>query len=871
MPFRINGIGTWHVGRKNPFTAAGRCSACGNIADHASYDTRNWITVVFVPIIPLGARRVINHCPSCDRFHVVPLKKWNASKAKAADELERVVAGATADLPAVIDAIESAASFQDRAMFDEMAPAIANRFASDGPVLRELASAYLYFGDLDSAQEYGERALDADPGSETQILLGRIMLAAGNLDDARACFAPILAEGLGQHAPILTTLVQSYQAEGKHDDALSLIEEIEVKTPEAASSQTIQKLKKLSAKHQTTGKRITPSRVRRGPSLLTRAAVTLFVVLLLIGLGFGAYQEWQDASLQDTYFVNGTERAYEITVRDQTLQIPAKSAARMDLPAGATQVKASMRRIANPEVEIEVPGTVWSRLGREDVFIVNLDQLAFLEWQNFGYGDDDLPDRDARLEAVYEFKAYTGELTYHIPAVHYLFTPSPDRLDISSSSKILQRTELMVNRDVSDADLIGYIWDEMGEDAGASYAERLFRTYPPTTDRLRVLFDYASEETFIDAAFERKGQGDVEYHRLLQEYASFYLDSAEIREHYLDLMERQPDNSDYMYLVGRTYDDGREGRQYYLRAIEGPNPSAYAYNALAYSARSAGRFQEGLDYARSAMEHAPDNAGFRAIALSLAFAAGDVDEVLRLSQATTGPVRPRDFINYDAMRFEVLALAAAGRHSEIQPRIAEMAKYVLTDLRTARREDADQAADYVTTYLNECVDYMVCDGVGIDELGERYENDYYRYEQQLINGDLSVLDEILSAPEEWSWDTHLMFAIGARLHGRSEAETCLSHAVGDLAEMGGEDAILASMLEGSTAPDAELAENLAMEPSAKALILSALTVFHDGDTTAFGNLARALNYERYIPYYLIDRAAGSIPSAVPAALTDSGE
>ena len=59
MPTTVNGIGTHYYGKSNTAVRNGRCNSCGRICQLTSYDTRLWFVVVFVPLIPLGRKRVI--------------------------------------------------------------------------------------------------------------------------------------------------------------------------------------------------------------------------------------------------------------------------------------------------------------------------------------------------------------------------------------------------------------------------------------------------------------------------------------------------------------------------------------------------------------------------------------------------------------------------------------------------------------------------------------------------------------------------------------------------------------------------------------------------------------------------------------------
>src|SRR4051794_7613583 len=76
MPHVVNGCGTWYYGKKNLDQYQGECQSCHRVTTLTSYDTRLYVVVVFVPIIPLGAKRIIEQCAACSRDRAMPLGDW---------------------------------------------------------------------------------------------------------------------------------------------------------------------------------------------------------------------------------------------------------------------------------------------------------------------------------------------------------------------------------------------------------------------------------------------------------------------------------------------------------------------------------------------------------------------------------------------------------------------------------------------------------------------------------------------------------------------------------------------------------------------------------------------------------------------------
>src|SRR3954453_990530 len=67
MPTTYNGIGTHYYGKKNRSVRTAVCGACHRVGNLESYDTRLWFVILFIPVIPLGRKRIIDKCPSCTR------------------------------------------------------------------------------------------------------------------------------------------------------------------------------------------------------------------------------------------------------------------------------------------------------------------------------------------------------------------------------------------------------------------------------------------------------------------------------------------------------------------------------------------------------------------------------------------------------------------------------------------------------------------------------------------------------------------------------------------------------------------------------------------------------------------------------------
>src|SRR4051812_37050312 len=185
MPTTVNGIGTHDYGKKNRSVRTGVCGSCHRVGALESYDTRLWFVIVFIPVIPLGRKRIIDKCPHCTRHMAASADAYEqARQLQTSGSLERfrrepspeAALEAHAQL-LVFRAIEQAAEFRRAAL---------ERFPGHAALRAGLAAQLDQVSSYEEAAELFEAALALEPDlPEARVGVARRKMARGELDEAR--------------------------------------------------------------------------------------------------------------------------------------------------------------------------------------------------------------------------------------------------------------------------------------------------------------------------------------------------------------------------------------------------------------------------------------------------------------------------------------------------------------------------------------------------------------------------------------------------------------------------------------------------------------------------------------------------------------
>ncbi len=848
MPYTMNGIGTSYWGKSHLEYHRGACEHCGAVGDLASYDTGKYFVLFFLPMIPLGKLRIVNECPRCSRHGAIQLKEWQRLSREEVAAAVSAWKANPGDRERAMAAIHACAAYHDRKTFLPLAGKVVGHLGADAEVVAEVAGVLGYFGHLPEAEAAFKKSLSLRDDEGVRQRLAMTLLRQGRPQEAR----PLLDHLLRGHDPAapgsLLLLVEGYQAQGLHREALALLDTVAQVYPQTAADQGVEKLRKLSSKHQRSGKPIAsaalapPKPAAGGASLTSRLAPLIWPALLLLIIVPTVGWAVAAARSHQVFLVNGLDRRYAVELAEdggpgETHHLPPGVAVAVDVPRGVDLVAAIAA--GGPAVEpvaFRVEPSLWQALGGDMTYAVNPDRVAVLYWEQVEYAVNPEPK-----ELPYEVKV--GEGFYAWEGVDYEFRESPDEISLSSSSSRALRESLTVLSQTPQ-ELFFTVAGEIDDATALTWLRRVVELQPQDPGAMSMLAAMATAEDFATVAAPHLEARPIaiEWHRAYQSAMDRTGDVEPLRERYRAMLDAEPESSELLYLTARLETDAAAVDRLLDQAIAADRSNGYAYNSLAYHRLARGEFAAALAMNAKALAAMPDNPSFRFNEENALLATGRYDELLRrnLEAQTAAPE------DGELVAEEIRLRSALGQGEEAAARVEAWVERL-------RSEQGAESAVGWNEYLGAIAAHAGGDLAAFGEQIGELEGPLYDYQAALARGAMSDAEAALELAEGSDATSYLLAYLGAVRSGeRQLAERLLARGIEGLRQEGQAERLLADGLAGS-APAGTDFLGLGLDPHTKAIALAALALRDPGRAATYRRLARRLNFRLAFPRLYLER------------------
>lgn len=688
MPTTYNGVGTHYYGKKSLSARAAICGSCHRSGNLTSYETRLWFVIFFIPVIPLGRKRIIDYCPACSRHRVADADAFEQNKQlQTSGSLDRFRREPSAD--AALGVHASLLAFSDHDQAAEFRRTALEQFPDHAGLRAGLAMQLDEVSAFDEAGGLFESALELEPDlPDARIGVARRRIASGELDEARQLldFLELPSSGREHNLGPIDILATAYQKANRHEEALALAGHLLDELPQLGQNHGFRAFVRKSEKALRRDASILPARAHSLGGLFRsegspyaawqRYAVLAALGVVLLGIGLIASNEYIRTH-RTLHIVNATGQVATVQIDDGPPR-PVLGLGQLPMAEGRHRIK-----VAGPVEEahdLVVQAGPLDRWTGKPLWVLNVGGEAVLDLQTVRY---------ARVPQPAEHRVLLGDPIVALPHVDYPFEAPPESVQVKGRNKEVVKTAFAW---VQGQDLGAFLNTvELNRAAAMTFAERRLRRDPDRRDLLNAYLGQAQPddaprvEAFLKSGLDLR-PAKVEWHRAYQHVAGRDGGEAKLIPLYDGLLASDPGSAALLYLRGRIEPDpGRRG-DFYQRSIDADPKLPWPRFSRGVAATAGARWDEALRDLQEARKLDVDADQLVGPMHTARMGRGDasalVDEYR--TRLLTNPVDPTTLIHlFDA-------LAGSGRGVEIEPelntRLARMPKPVQTQLAGPLRE-----------------------------------------------------------------------------------------------------------------------------------------------------------------------------------------
>jgi tetratricopeptide (TPR) repeat protein len=857
MPITYNGIGTRYHGHSESENRVAACHSCGRSVSLQSYDTRLWFVILYIPIIPLGRKRIVDECPVCRRHYAVDADEWETRKQlNVSGAMDTYLANPTPEH--AMEAHQQMMNFHQTTEAAEFRRQITEKFAQNAKLQAYLGDSLSGKGQGMDATAYYQRALDLRPDlPEARVGVARDHLRYGRLAEARALLDFLEKPGAGQLYSLepLELLANAYMNAGKREDALALFRCLVSELP--AIGQISRFRKKVEACEKALGRKssLLPKRqfswknmfgggqpkqpgsfriTWRGLAITGSAAAIIFGAILLQNV----YRSHHRA----LYVVNGFKTPATVEVRGVGTIRVAANAEKLDLPEGLHH--ATITGPIKEELDFEVRSAFWDRLSANSLWLLNVGGSALVTEEHVTYRKDNPPPPTISM--------HYGSKVERIDRIDHPFISLPPTVSVQSGSESTLR-HLDIFRG-SPSNVMAYLQLHGRTPEALSMAEWRIKLHPEDTEALVVFATLAEKkhaEDVLRAGLERRPIA-MEWHRMYQNLGRSREWDAWVAVEYDGMLKAEPNSSDLLYLRGRVAPDRSEAEQWYTRALQADARNPYPSFALGYVRASSGDWEGARALFARAVELMPEHAQFTDGLFTSRLALEDYDALEKELRATIAK-HPLDYL----ANSRLIDVLLAQQHS------AGALKVVAACQEQERKAQIADRSSPASQLLLQCY----YSGGDFEKLRRHAEMDgspvgrHTLFIALVEEGKITEALRIhpLNDPKmKDPWHFLAVSLAWLAASDRDQANAWFRRGV-QLLQAGSADEVRAAeLLRKDASLSKEKLDAVVLDTKAKAILLAAAGILHPEQRQELFAAARQCNVDRGYPYQLVQRITGNV-------------
>jgi tetratricopeptide (TPR) repeat protein len=663
MPTTVNGVGTHYYGKKNRTMRTAPCRSCGRVANLESYDTRLWFVIIFIPIIPLGRKRVIDSCPICTRHFV--------ANADAYDQARQLQVSAAQDQfrrdpspQAALQVHATLLGFHETEQAARFRQAARERYPTDAELMAGLAAQLDQVASYQEAAELYDAAYRLQPELlEARVAIAMRKMAAGELDEARRLLDFLEVPGAGQQYPLgpLDVLSTYYQKQHRHEEALEIAEHLLREIPAVGQQHPFRAFVGRSEKELGRAESILPPRQHslrglfRGDghvySRPLRWAIIGGAGLLLLAAGLAVNNEYirRHRTLR---VINACGAPVQVRVDDQSPRTVADSG---EIAVSEGRHRIQLTGAVDETHDVAVEAGYLDRWFSKPAWVLIPGGEAALDHYTLYYATNPPPSRHELI---------VGRPFVALPHVDYAFEEPPRSQEVKGNATLVK---VSLQRSRGSEVQVFHAAAQSDRPTALTYAERRLRRRPEDQALLRAYNlelepgEYPRAESFLKSGLDRRPVS-IPWHRLYQTIAEKDGHFEGLVAAYDAFLAAEPHGAPLMYLRGRVEPDLGRQEGFYRRAIEADPRLPWPWEALASRAAAAMKWDECLRHIGKARELKLEENALEDAWMTARIATGGARQLASEFRARLA-ANPMDF---EALRGLIEATAASAAPEEAE-------------------------------------------------------------------------------------------------------------------------------------------------------------------------------------------------------------
>ncbi|ACB75482.1 tetratricopeptide repeat protein [Opitutus terrae] len=573
----------------------------------------------------------------------------------------------------------------------------------------------------------------------------------------------------------------------------------------------------------------------RAIGLMAGAAAVIAVV------GTTGYCLYQQQNLT-VVVCSGIDQPYAVQLNGEVHQLGAHGVETLQLAEGVFTLEdaAGSHVVGTPQTfEFRLP--LLDHLGTKRVLVINPDRAAVLVREEIPYYSDGTtpPANEAG-----QFSILANQGTHFIERPDYVIEPAEERINMPSGTSRVVKSRLdYLHGQEPPARVAALLVNKLGYDGARVHLMTLGR-YRADEDLLYAAVSTLKPEDM--PAFFRQRLADrpvlLEWHRYYQQMMEATQPDWDLAGEYRRYAEAEPENGALQYLFGRTVVDFATAQQCWQRALNAPQPCAYAHMALGYDALSLAQFEEAWQHIVAGGEAKLQSRSQTRYRRDAMWALNRYEELAK----ELADARKAEPLDLELVGEQITVVLAAQR-----PAVeVEQLKTALLKQMKAADATPETLAD-CSAYLDAVVAYHAEDLPTYASLVSRFKAPFYQFRAAVARSDLEAAAKAAAAQERPGVTEHLLLYLLARQSGQDEtADQHFANAVAAMKNGSPEFRSLAGMLA-NEAQDPTAICHLRFSTEDKCVLLATMGLRDPVHRTTYHELARKLNFRPGFPQHLL--------------------